>query len=109
MGYKLIIPLSAMIIHIFYFLTNDQASNGRVVAIDINKPERDDWQEIIPEQEDSIEFVRKINDHFVVSCLHDVNGKLSIYKIDGSFICEVPLQNHITIQNVTSSENEDEL
>ena len=33
---------------IFYFKTDLKAPRGRVIAIDIRKPERKNWKEIIP-------------------------------------------------------------
>ncbi len=40
----------------FYLLTSDGAPKGRVIAVDVNRPERANWKEIIPEQAGNIEF-----------------------------------------------------
>src|SRR5699024_5564713 len=49
--------------NIYYFLTNDNASNRKIISIDLNKPEQENLKEIIPEQELPISFVRKIDDY----------------------------------------------
>ena len=39
----------------FYFLTTNTASKRRVIAIDSNNPHPEDWQEIIPQSEHTLE------------------------------------------------------
>lgn len=39
----------------FYFRTDLDAPRGRVIAIDISQPERANWQEIIPEADDTLQ------------------------------------------------------
>ncbi|MFQ6371704.1 prolyl oligopeptidase family serine peptidase [Shewanella sp. YIC-542] len=68
---------------VFYFKTDLDAPNGKVVAIDIRHPQRQHWQTIIPESADPIKNVAIINDHLVVSSLHDVLGKMAIYSMNG--------------------------
>ncbi|QDF67343.1 S9 family peptidase [Shewanella sp. SNU WT4] len=67
----------------FYFKTDLDAPNGKVIAIDINQPERQHWQTIIEESSDPIASVAIINDHLVVSSLHDVLGQVTIYSLSG--------------------------
>ncbi|MCL1052167.1 prolyl oligopeptidase family serine peptidase [Shewanella abyssi] len=67
----------------FYFKTDYHAPNGKVIAIDVNKSSKDSWQTIIPELKDPISNIAIVNDHIVVSYLHDVLGKLTIYSMNG--------------------------
>ncbi|BDM64962.1 prolyl endopeptidase [Shewanella sp. NFH-SH190041] len=68
---------------LFYFKTDWQAPKGQVIAIDINKPAKRHWDVIIPESDDTLSAVSLINDHLVVSYLHDVVGQLSVYSMGG--------------------------
>ena len=68
---------------VFYFKTDLNAPNGKIVAIDINRPAKANWKTVIPESSDPIAGVSIINDHLVVSYLHDVLGKLTIFSMDG--------------------------
>ncbi|MCG9697048.1 prolyl oligopeptidase family serine peptidase [Shewanella sp. Isolate11] len=68
---------------VFYFKTDLDALNGKVIAIDINHPDKAHWKTIIPESQDPIASVAIINDHLVVSYLHDVLGQLSIFSMEG--------------------------
>ncbi|WP_394203424.1 prolyl oligopeptidase family protein [Shewanella waksmanii] len=68
---------------VFYFKTDLAAPNGKVIAIDVNSPDKANWQTIIAESSDPISNVEIIHDHFVVSYLHDVLGKLTIFSMNG--------------------------
>ena len=95
--------------NMFYLLTNDEAPKGRVIAIDINRPQKENWKEIIPEQEHTIVFVRKAHDYLTVSSLNDVDGELTIYKLDGTFVKKVPLPKQITVEDVSQSGTTDKI
>jgi prolyl oligopeptidase len=38
----------------FYFYTDNQAPNGRIISVDLNHPQKDHWKTIIPESTDAI-------------------------------------------------------
>ena len=93
----------------FYFLTNLDAPRNRIIAIDINHPERSHWQEIIPEQDDPISFVTMANNRFVVAYLHDVHHQLMLYHPDGNLDCEIPLPSIGSITGLSGKRTDDEL
>ncbi|GIU20129.1 MULTISPECIES: prolyl oligopeptidase family protein [unclassified Shewanella] len=68
---------------VFYFKTDYNAPNGKVIAVDVNNSAKDNWKTIIPELKDPISSIKIVNDHFVVSYLHDVLGKLTVYNMNG--------------------------
>ncbi|MHB8600836.1 MAG: prolyl oligopeptidase family serine peptidase [Ktedonobacteraceae bacterium] len=76
---------------IFYVHTDLNAPRGRIIAIDLRSPERENWQELIPQQDDVIAFVSMINSQFVVTYMHDAHHQMLIYNLDGSFDHEIPL------------------
>ncbi len=76
---------------VFYFHTDLDAPRGRIIAIDIRQPERQHWQELLPQQDDVIAFVSLINQQFVVTYMHDVHHQMMIYDLDGSFDREISL------------------
>jgi len=75
----------------FYFHTNLDAPRGRVIAIDIQHPQRENWQEIIPEGEKAIEEVKRIGDHFVLFLKHHAHSKVILHKMDGSHLRDILL------------------
>ncbi|HEX7064508.1 MAG TPA: prolyl oligopeptidase family serine peptidase [Bacillales bacterium] len=76
---------------LFYFYTNLQAQKGRVITIDIERPNREDWKEIIPERKDVISLVAMIDRHIVVSYLRHASHELKVYSLEGAFEKDIPL------------------
>ncbi|MDB9515677.1 prolyl oligopeptidase family serine peptidase [Roseofilum reptotaenium CS-1145] len=71
---------------IFWFITNWQAPKWRVIAIDINHPEQENWQEIIPESNDVIGKVSLLNHQFVVQSMQDAHSQVKIYSLEGEYL-----------------------
>ncbi len=71
---------------IFWFITNWQAPKWRVIAIDINHPEQENWQEIIPESNDVIGEVSLLNHQFVVQSMQDAHSQVKIYSLKGEYL-----------------------
>jgi prolyl oligopeptidase len=76
---------------LLYLLTDLGAPLGRIVAIDLRKPQRSAWRELVPEGEDAIEDAAMIGDGFVVNALHHARHRLARFALDGSPLGEVPL------------------
>ncbi|HEY9743754.1 MAG TPA: prolyl oligopeptidase family serine peptidase [Coleofasciculaceae cyanobacterium] len=76
---------------IFWFRTDLDAPRGRVIAIDINNPAREHWQEVIPQAAETLESVGLLNNQFVADYLKDARSSIKIFNLDGSFIREVEL------------------
>ncbi len=75
----------------FYFETDLDAPNSRVIAIDIDNPYRDAWEEIIPESEFALRNVDIVGDFFFASYLEDAHSKIRIFELDGTPAGEVEL------------------
>ncbi|GAA4873075.1 prolyl oligopeptidase family serine peptidase [Ferrimonas pelagia] len=65
------------------FETDDHAPRGRIIAIDINRPERSAWKELVAQGADPINRVRIVNDHLVVVTLKDVLADINTYSLAG--------------------------
>jgi prolyl oligopeptidase PreP (S9A serine peptidase family) len=76
---------------IFFFHTNQKAPRNRLVAIDIRKPAPKAWQEIIPEADETLEYVSFIGGHFVAQYLKDANSLVRAFSRDGSHIRDLEL------------------
>ncbi|GAB4207508.1 MAG: prolyl oligopeptidase family serine peptidase [Coleofasciculaceae cyanobacterium] len=76
---------------IFWFRTDLDAPRGRVIAIDINNPARDNWQELIPQTDETLESVGLLNNQFVADYLKDARSSIKIFDLEGSFVREVEL------------------
>ncbi|MBD2486188.1 prolyl oligopeptidase family protein [Aulosira sp. FACHB-615] len=76
---------------VFYFRTDLNAPRGRVIAIDINKPDKSAWQEIIPQSKATLESVNILNHQFVADYLQDARSQIKIFDLKGAFVREVEL------------------
>lgn len=76
---------------VFYFLTDRDAPNQRLVSIDVADPAPEKWGTLIPESKEVLRSVGIINNQFVVSALSDVKGRLTIHNLDGTLVKEIEL------------------
>jgi prolyl oligopeptidase len=92
----------------FYFKTDLEASNGRVIAIDLNHPERENWVEVISEQENVIDHIKYVNDKFIVGFLKDAHHVIHLYTKNGTFEKEikVPYMGSLTELSINKDKNE---
>jgi prolyl oligopeptidase len=71
--------------------THWNASNGRILKIDLNDPERESWREIVPQSEDAIQGFALIGQKLFVNYLHDVTSRIAIFSLDGEPLGDLPL------------------
>ncbi|NJO80388.1 MAG: S9 family peptidase [Cyanobacteria bacterium RM1_2_2] len=77
--------------NVFWFQTDLEAPRRRVVAIDITASDRQNWREIIPQANETLEDVVLLNNQFVASYLKDARTQIKIFDLNGAFIREVAL------------------
>ena len=76
---------------VFWFKTDLNAPRHRVIAIDVTKPERTNWKEIIPEAQETLGGVNAINHQFICAYLKDAHSQVKIFGLEGAFAREIPL------------------
>ncbi len=67
----------------FFFKTDHDARQHRVIAIDVEKPTPEDWRELIPEVRDKLEYVDFVGEHFICTYLHHAANQVRLFKMDG--------------------------
>lgn len=92
----------------FYLLTDLDAPNKRLVALDVNDPARR-WQTLIPETKAVLGSVSIIHDRFVVEALDDVKSRLTIHDLDGRLVETVALPTLGSVGGVNGERGDDEL
>ncbi len=76
---------------VFFFRTDLDAPNGRVIAIDTREPERGNWKEIIPEARNPLRSVDMVSNLFVCTYLKDVTTQARLYTTNGAHLRDVEL------------------
>ncbi|HEX2911120.1 MAG TPA: prolyl oligopeptidase family serine peptidase [Chloroflexia bacterium] len=94
---------------LFYFHTDLDAPRGRVIAIDLEQPERENWREIVPEQTDTLSFAGMVNNQLVIAYLHNASHLLKIYNLDGTFVKQLDLPAFVSIMELNGEQDDQEM
>jgi prolyl oligopeptidase len=94
--------------HIFYFTTDLDAPNQRVIAIDVKRPDRAEWHEIIAEATDVLEGASLVFNRFVASYLHDASSQVKVFDLEGHQVGEVELPGLGTVAGFTGQRDDPE-
>ncbi len=76
---------------VLYLQTTDRAPKGRIIAIDLARPDRAGWRELVPQGSEAIDSARMIKGRLVVSYMKDAASRLRVYGLDGRLVKDVPL------------------
>jgi prolyl oligopeptidase len=71
--------------------TTLDAPNGKVIAIDLEHPEREHWKTVIAESENNLDDVSMIDDTFIVNYLADAQSVITLHGRDGRLIEQLTL------------------
>ena len=75
----------------FWFATDFEAPLRRLVAVDIEQPERAKWQTVIPAVEDVLEGVSLVGDRFCALYLKDASSRIKVFDLTGKAERDVEL------------------
>lgn len=95
--------------HVLSFRTDLDAPRGRIIAIDLTRPARDDWREIVPESADVMDFVIAAGGELVVGYLHDAHHRLVRYTKTGEMIGEIALPALGTVTEIHAERDDMEM
>lgn len=76
---------------VFYFQNDLGAPRGRLIAIDIDQPERARWRLIIPESVDTLSHVSILNHQFITTWMHHAHSSVRVYDKLGKLVRDVEL------------------
>jgi prolyl oligopeptidase len=91
-----------------YVLTDRDAARGKVVAIPLDRPSPENWREIVPESDDTLEFAAIAGGRLVLFVLRDASHAVSVYTADGSFVSELDLPALGTVTEFAGRRNQSE-
>jgi prolyl oligopeptidase len=74
-----------------YFETDYEAPRGKVVAINIQQPEKANWKTLIEESEDTLNSVFLSGDQFIAHYSHNVCSEVRFFSLEGKFIKQLEL------------------
>jgi len=74
-----------------YLLTDRDAPLGRIIAIPLDRPSAQNWRDVVPEGEDTLEFAALAGDYLVTGALRDASHTVAVHTLDGAVIEELDL------------------
>jgi prolyl oligopeptidase len=76
---------------LIYFRTDFEAPRGRILAIDVNRPEKEHWREVVPQSEDSLSFAALAGNLLAAGYLRDAVPAIRLFTLEGKPLREVEL------------------
>lgn len=93
----------------FYVRTDDGADRGRIVAIDLGRPEREGWLTVVPEADDVLEGAVMLQDELVCLVLHDASHRLRRFSTQGEARGEITLPTLGSVDALHAERGDNEL
>jgi prolyl oligopeptidase len=75
----------------FYVRTDQGAERYRVVAIDLARPHKQDWRDVVPQSDATLEDASIVNRQVVASWLKDAHSVVTVHTLDGEPVREIAL------------------
>src|SRR5262249_9413829 len=85
------------------------APRAHIILIDVARPERQNWKEIVPEQKETLQDARMAGGMLTLAYLKDAYSAAKVYKLDGSFVRDVALPGIGTVTWSAAHSNDSEL
>lgn len=91
-----------------YVKTDSDAPRGRVIAINLQNPMREQWKTLIPECGDTLQGVSLVGDRFYATYLHNAHSVVQIFDLQGKPVGELKLPGLGSVSGVGARRNETE-
>lgn len=75
----------------FFLVTDFHAERKRLVSVDVSRPARQHWREIVAEADDTLLAAYYFGGRFVCHYLRDARSVLRVHDVSGAFLWEMPL------------------
>lgn len=92
-----------------FFKTDLGAPRGRVIAIDVERPDASTWREVVPEAAGTLHMARMAGGRLAVVRLEGSAHRLEVFELDGRPAGEVALPGPGTIVSLSGSADDAEL
>ncbi|MEP6716415.1 MAG: prolyl oligopeptidase family serine peptidase [Terriglobia bacterium] len=74
-----------------YVQTTNGAPRSRVIAIDLKRPQKANWKEIVPQTEDTLESAQLVDGKLLLSYMKDAHSAARLVGLKGERISEVQM------------------
>jgi prolyl oligopeptidase len=74
-----------------YLQTDDDAPRSRIIAVDLDHPDRAHWRTLVKESADTLVSTSLVGHQFIAQYLEDAHSAVRRYRPDGTPLGEIPL------------------
>ncbi len=74
--------------------TNLDAPLNRLMEVDLDRPQPENWREVVPEAEDVLQGVSFVDGKLYLTYLHHVASRIRVFEVDGTPAGEVEVPEH---------------
>jgi len=92
----------------FFFQTNLEAPLRRVIAIDLENPAPEHWQEIVPQSASTLAAAYRVGDVIIGRYIEDAKTAVRLYGLDGEFVRDVEFPGIGSAFGFSGSDSDDE-
>ncbi len=93
---------------VIFIRTNQDAPNWKLVAVDMNNPEKSHWKVILPEEKNVLNQVQLIGNKIFAEYLVDAKSAIRTFDYDGKFLGEVVLPAIGSVNGLSGSKDDSE-
>lgn len=93
---------------LFWFSTDLEAPRGRVIAVDVRRPGRSNWREVIPESAETLEQVSLVNHRFIATYLKDAHSLVRLFGLEGESAGSIDLPGLGTVTGLDGKKDDSE-
>ena len=74
-----------------YVFTNDKTPRGKIITIDLNRPQETNWRTVVPQQADAMETAILASGRLITGFLKDAHSTARAWSLDGKLLQEIPI------------------
>jgi len=75
----------------FWFSTDNDAPRRRVIAVDLQQPQREHWKSLVPEAKATLQSVQRAGESLIAEYLEDARSAVKVFDLTGEHLRDVPL------------------
>ena len=91
-----------------YFITNYKAPKQRLISIDFDNPQEENWKDIIVESEDALRGISVVGGKIFASYMHNASSLIKVFNLEGEFIQNLDLPGVGTVGGVSGKKDASE-
>ncbi len=92
-----------------YLLTNYQAPRYRVILVDLDAPQIENWFELIPQAEATLQDIEIVGEWVVAQYMDNASSRLKVFSLSGEYLYDIELPTLGTVAELNGQWNGNEV